>query len=72
MKYFAIKITEMTLPLVTVLNDGLVPGPEAMNCMFMYPATKPDENYSTIITKEEFANTRVISDITPLYIVQVR
>ncbi len=72
LKYFAIVITEATLPLVTALNDGVVPGPEAMNNMFMYPATKPDENFSTIITHEEFTANHVIASAFSISIVQVQ
>lgn len=72
MKFFAVEITKDTLPLVTALNEGVEPGPEAMNHMFMYPATKPDENYSTIITHEEFKSTIVIDKAFSISIVEMR
>lgn len=72
MKYFAIEITPETLPLVTALNDGIEPAPEAMNNMFMYPATKPEENHSTIITHEEFKSVIVIEQAFSISIVTLK
>lgn len=72
MKYFAIEINKTTLPMVTALNDGIEPAPESMNHIFMYPATKPEENYSTIITKEEFASVDVLDETVSIRIVALR
>jgi hypothetical protein len=72
MKYLGIKITAHTLPLVTHLNDGVEPGPESMDHMFIYPATKSDENNHMIITQEEFKATLVVSDVAPLWLVHVK
>lgn len=72
MKFFAIVITETTLPLVTELNDGVEPSPESMNHVFMYPATKPDENTSTIITQEEFKASHVIESAFSIALVHVK
>jgi hypothetical protein len=72
MKYFGIKITAHTLPLVTDLNEGVEPGPESMDHMFMYPATKPDEFYPTIITQEEFKELYAIYEVAPIWLVQVK
>jgi len=70
MTYFAIRITEKTLPLVTLLNDGVEPSPESMNHVFMTPATKPDEATNTIITMEEFNTTQVIASTFEISIVK--
>jgi hypothetical protein len=72
MKFFALVITEDTLPLVTELNEGIEPAPESMNHVFLYPATKPDENYSTILTPEEFASAVVIDKAFSISIVEMR
>jgi hypothetical protein len=72
MKFFAIIITETTLPLVTELNNGVVPAPESMNHVFMYPATKPDENISTIVTKEELKETYIVDSGVYIALVHVK
>jgi hypothetical protein len=72
MKFFAIEITPETLPLVTALNDGIEPAPESMNNIFMYPATKPEENYSTIITREEFRTVTIVEQAISICIVTMK
>lgn len=51
-KYFALRITNETLPLIEVLNGGVRPDQEAMGAIYMYPLDP--EGHADIVTYRSF------------------